>query len=343
MEASMKAAVLRAPGPSSAFTIEDVSMPSVTDDDVLIRVGACGVSYKDVVERNGVYRRDMIFPIVIGFEIAGVVERVGSQVQEFSAGDYVCTKAFSSCGRCHYCRTGRETTCRQRRPVRGGYAEYACIPQDAFARIPANMPFETACTLGPAAGVALNAIRDVARVTLTDTVLVTGASGGVGLPSVQLAVHAGARVIALTRTDEKRARLLEAGAEHVVVIPPDGDFSKTVRALTGGKGVDVVIDTVGSRVFNAAFDSLAPHGRYALVGQLHDAEVSMSPARIFFKRAVLAGVGSVSRAQLDDVISLTARGLLRPTIGKVMPLEEIAEAHRLVESAAVFGRVVVTP
>lgn len=339
----MKAAVLRGPGPPSAFTIEDVPLPIVRDDDVLIKVGACGVSYKDVVERNGVYRRDMSFPIVIGFEIAGVVERVGARVADFSPGDHVCTKAFSSCGRCHYCRTGRETTCRQRRPVRGGYAEYACIPQDAFARIPVDMPFETACILGPGAGVALNAVRDVARVTLTDVVLVTGASGGVGLPSVQLAARAGARVIALTRTDEKSARLLEAGADDVVVIPPDGDFSKMVRALTDGNGVDVVIDTVGSRVFNAAFDSLALHGRYALVGQLHDDEVSMSPARIFFKRAVLAGVGSVSRAQLDDIIGLTARGCLTPMIGKVMPLEEIAEAHRLVESAAVFGRVVVTP
>jgi acryloyl-coenzyme A reductase len=322
MEASMKAAVLRGPGPPSAFTIEDVPLPIVRDDDVLIRVGACGVSYKDVVERNGVYRRDMSFPIVIGFEIAGVVERVGARVADFSPGDHVC---------------------RQRRPVRGGYAEYACIPQDAFARIPVDMPFETACILGPGAGVALNAVRDVARVTLTDVVLVTGASGGVGLPSVQLAARAGARVIALTRTDEKSARLLEAGADDVVVIPPDGDFSKMVRALTDGNGVDVVIDTVGSRVFNAAFDSLALHGRYALVGQLHDDEVSMSPARIFFKRAVLAGVGSVSRAQLDDIIGLTARGCLTPMIGKVMPLEEIAEAHRLVESAAVFGRVVVTP
>lgn len=339
----MKAAVLHAPGPPSAFSLEELPIPSVREDDVLIKVGACGVSYKDVVERNGVYRRDMSFPIVIGFEIAGVVEEVGSRVDDLKPGDHVCSKAFASCGRCGYCRSGRETTCRRRRPVRGGYAEHAVLPQDALVRIPVDMPFQVACVLGPGAGVALNAVRDVAHVTLTDLVLVTGATGGVGLPSVQIAAAAGAYVIALTRNIEKRVRLIESGAAEVVVIRPDGTFSESVRALTDGEGVDVVIDTVGSRVFDEAFDSLAPHGRYALVGQLYSEEIKINPARIFFKRAVLAGVGSVSRAQLEDVIRITARGNLEPWIDRIMPLSEIAEAHRLVEQAAVFGRVVIMP
>lgn len=339
----MKAAVLHAPGPPAAFSLEEVPTPRFGEDEALVRVGACGVSYKDVVERNGVYRRDMSFPIIIGFEIAGVVEAVGPRVRGLAVGDRVCAKAFSSCGRCRWCRTGRETTCRQRRPVRGGYAEYAALAEDALVRIPADMPFEVACGLGPGAGVALNAVRDTARVALAETVLVTGATGGVGLPGVQLAKRAGARVIAVTRGEDKRAPLTQAGADDVVLIPEDGDFSKAVRALTGGEGVEVVIDTVGSRVFNAAFDSLAPHGRYAMVGQLFGEAVSLNPARIFFKRAVLAGVGSVSRAQLEDVVALTARGDLVPRVGRVMPLAEIAEAHRLVEQAAVFGRVVVVP
>jgi len=318
-------------------------MPVPGDDEVLIRVGACGVSHKDVLERNGIYRRDMSFPIVIGFEIAGQVIAAGSQVTELKPGDRVCSKAFASCGQCRYCRSGRETTCRRRKPVRGGYAEYAALPQDALVRIPSDMPFEIACALGPGAGVALNAVRDVARVSLTDTVLVTGATGGVGLPSVQLAARAGARVIALTRSKSKSEHLTHAGAAEVVVIPPDGDFSGAVRALTDGDGVDVVIDTVGSRVFAAAFDSLALHGRYALVGQLYNEEVKINPARIFFKRAVLAGVGSVSRAQLEDVIRLVGNGHLRPIVDRVMPLAEIAEAHRIVEKSAVFGRVVIKP
>ena len=116
-----------------------------------------------------------------------------------------------------------------------------------------------------------------------------------------------------------------------------------VQQLTGGEGVDVVIDTVGSRVFNAAFDSLAPHGRYAFVGQLFGEDIKINPARIFFKRAQLLGVGSVSRAQLEDVVRLAAEKRITPRIAKIMKLKDIADAHRLVEAAALFGRIVVTP
>ena len=274
-------------------------MPNVGADDVLVRVKACGVSYRDVVERNGTYKRDVSFPLIIGLEIAGVVERVGDLVTALKPGDHVCSKAFSSCGACRYCRTGRETTCLKRKPVRGGYAEYVALPQDAFVEIPKTLPFEAACSLGPGAGVALNAVRDTAKVQIGETVLVTGATGGVGLPSVQIAKLAGARVIAVTRSADKAEMLRRADADDMIM--SSGDFSKDVRAITDGEGADVIVDTIGSRVFNAAFDSLALHGRYAFVGQLFGESISINPARIFFKRAQLLGVGSVSRAQLADV------------------------------------------
>ena len=339
----MSAAVLYAAGPADAFRLESVPLPSVGPDDVLVRVQACGVSYRDVVERNGTYRRDVTFPLIMGLEISGEVVGLGRDVDRLSLGDRVCSKAFSSCGDCRWCRTGRETTCRKRRPVRGGYGQYTCLPQDAWVRTPTDMPFEVSCGLGPGAGVALNAVRDTAQVTLGDTVLITGASGGVGLPSVQLARLAGARVIALTRSPAKVDLLKAAGAHEVVVMEADGRFAAAVKALTDGEGADVIIDTVGSRVWNEGFDSLAMHGRYAFVGQLFGEDIAINPARIFFKRARLLGVGSVSRAQLEDVIALAASDALKPEIARVMPLEQIAEAHRLVETAAVSGRVVVTP
>lgn len=339
----MRAAVLHKPGPPSSFVLEDLPVPALGDDEVLVHVRACGVSYRDVVERNGTYRRDVTFPLVMGIEIAGVVQRVGSRVTDLRPGDRVCSKAFSSCGHCRYCRSGRETTCLSRRPVRGGYAEYTVMPEDAFVRFPDTIPFETAAVLGPGAGVALNAVRDVARVGIGETVLVTGATGGVGLPSVQLAALAGANVIAVTRDESRKSVLIEAGAKHVVVMRPEEPFSDRVRLITGNEGADVVIDTVGSRVFDAAFNSLALHGRYAFVGQLFGEEISINPARIFFKRAQLLGVGSVSRKQLEDVVRLTEQGKLKPRIAKVMKLEDVAEAHRIVEAAAIFGRVVLTP
>ncbi|MEW6598775.1 MAG: zinc-binding dehydrogenase [Pseudomonadota bacterium] len=338
----MRAAVLYAPGPPDAFVIEDIATPSPGPGEVLVRVQACGVSYRDVVERKGVYRRDVTFPLVIGLEISGEVAAVGPGVAHIKVGDRVCSKAFSSCGFCSLCRNGRESTCRARRPVRGGYAEFACLPEDAWVRTPDDMPFETSCTLGPAAGVAVNAVRDTCRVQVGETVLVLGAAGGVGLPAVQLAKLAGARVIAVTRTAEKAALLHEAGADEVVVAEPDA-FAAPVRALTHEEGCDVVIDTVGSRVFAAGFDSLAVHGRYACVGQLFGEDVAINPARIFFKRAQILGVGSVSRSQLQVAIRLTANGGLKPRIARTLPLDDVAEAHRLVETAAALGRIVLLP
>ena len=339
----MRAAVLHAPGPPEAFVIEQVAIPPVGDDDVLVRVGACGVSYRDVVERNGTYRRDTSFPAILGLEISGAVVELGRGVTDLAVGDHVCTKAFVSCGRCRLCRSGRETTCRRRVPVRGGYAEYVALPQDAFVPVPNTLSFEQSCSLGAAAGVALNALRDTARVAIGETVLVSGASGGVGVPGVQIAKAAGARVIAVTRSADKKAFLEGIGADEVVVAAEGEDFAPKVKALTGGEGVDVVVDNVGSRVFDACFDSLAVHGRYALVGQLFGENVSINPARIFFKRAQILGVGSVSRAQLADTIALAGRGIVRPQVGRVLPLEQVALAHQLVEEGAAAGRVVLKP
>jgi NADPH:quinone reductase-like Zn-dependent oxidoreductase len=343
MNPTMKAAVLHGPGPPDAFVIEDVPIPAVGPDDVLVKVKACGVSYRDVVERNGTYRRDVGFPAILGLEISGIVEEIGAGVLDLAIGDHVCSKAFIACGRCRLCRNGRETSCARRRPVKGGYAEYVALPQDAFVRVPEGISFEISCSLGPGAGVALNALRDVAKVRIGESVLVTGATGGVGVPSVQIAKAAGARVIAVTRSEGKRAFLEEIGADHVLVAGESEDFSKEARLLTGGEGVELVVDNVGSRVFDACFDSLAVHGRYAMVGQLFGEDIKINPARIFFKRAQILGVGSVSRTQLEDAIALAARGIVTPRISEILPLRDVARAHQIVEGGAAAGRVVLKP
>ena len=339
----MKAIVMREQGPPTVLRAEEVPLPKVQPHEVLLKVGACGVSYHDVVERNGAYQRGVHFPMVLGNEIAGTVEQVGASVGTLEIGDRVCCKPFYVCGMCRRCRNGMETACTRRRGVRGGYAEYVAIAEETLVRIPDEIDFATACMLGASTGVALNAVRDVAKVQVGEAVLVTGASGGLGLPSIEIARAAGAVVIAVTRSAAKGEALSEVGADHVVVAPDGKDFSEEVKALTDGEGVEVVIDNVGSRVFTPAFRSLAVGGRYAFVGQLFREEISINPARIFFKRAHLIGVGSVRRDQLEDAVSLVAAGKVHPRVAKVMPLEAAAEAHALVESGNVIGRVVLQP
>jgi NADPH:quinone reductase-like Zn-dependent oxidoreductase len=183
----------------------------------------------------------------------------------------------------------------------------------------------------------------VALLKLGETVLVTGGSGGVGLPAVQIVKAMGARVIAVTRSAAKRDVLLESGASNVVVSTDGADFSKEVLSLTSGEGVDVVADTVGSRVFMPAFRSLADGGRYLVIGQLVREDIAINPARIIFKAATLSGIVNARRDQLEDTIKLVAAGIVRPRVAKVLPLAEAAQAHMLVEAGNLIGRVVLQP
>ncbi len=339
----MRAAVMREWGGPSVLQIEDVPEPELTPDGVLIQVQACGIAYHDVVQRNGAMKRGTTLPMILGYEVGGIVEAVGSLVKDFQPGDRVCNKPWHSCGDCRYCRTGMETSCLRRHVVHGGYAEKVVFPAEVLVKVPDSLSLDLACMLGASAGVALNAVRDVGKIRIGDTILVTGASGGVGRPCVEIARAAGATVIAVSRSADKVEPLLATGAHHVVVAEEGKDFSAEVMALTGGRGVDIVVDNVGSRAFKGSFKSLGLGGRYCMVGQLFREDITINPAFIFFQRAQILGVGSVRRDQLEDVVALAVRGVIKPIVAKILPLEEIAEAHAITERGDVFGRVIIRP
>src|ERR1700733_12466418 len=328
----MRAVVMRELGAPEVLKIEDVALPDIKPTEVLVKVKAVGVAYHDIVQRNGTMRRFTKLPLILGFEIAGTVERAGALVRTLRPGEQICTKAFHSCGLCRLCRNGMETSCLQREPVHGGYAEFVALPEDVCVRVPDQISPAVGCMLGTSTGVALNAVRDVGKVRLGEAVLVTGASGGVGLAAVELAQIARGTVIPLTRSDAKRQALVEAGATHIVIAEERADFSKEVKSITNDWGVDVVVDTVGSRVFTPSFKAMALGGRYVMVGQLFREEISINPAFIFFQRAQIRGVGSVRRDHIEDAIKLVLAGRVHPKVAAVYPLEAAAEAHAAIES-----------
>lgn len=340
----MKAVVLRENGEPSVLRIEeDWPEPIAGPGEVVVSVGAVGVPYHDIVERNGTLRPGHGLPKVLGNEIAGTVVSLGPEVRSLKIGDRVCATGFSTCGRCKHCRTGRETACAHRRVVTGGYAERVAIHESALVAIPDELDFAPACMLGSSTAVALGALRDMAGVRLGETVLVTGASGGVGLPALEIARAAGARTIAITRSSAKAEAIRNAGADEVVVAGDGEDFSGRVKELTSGEGVDIVVDTVGSRVFTPAFKSLAITGRYLVIGQLFRENISINPAHILFKCATIHGVTNARRDQLADTVALVAAGRIRPRVAATLSLAEAARAHAMVEAGEVIGRVVLTP
>ena len=345
----MKAMVIHQPGGTDVLSLERVPDPTAGQKDVIIKVDACGVCFHDIVTRNGTLKFGVQMPCILGHEISGTVVDVGRDVRAFRKGDRVATvQRFHICGACRYCRTGRETLCPERKftgdlGMVGGYAEYVAIEDDNVAPVPEGVPLQDAAIVACAIGTILNAIREIGKLQPGETALVTGAGGGLGMHAVQLARLAGALVIAQTTSREKADQIRGLGAHTVIVHARGEDFSGAVKKATGGAGVDVAIDNVGSQLFEPIRRSMGIGGRWIMIGQLTGEFVPFNPAQLFLKNVSMLSATSTTRKQLEDCLALVARGVIKPIVSLALPLEQAARAHELVESGKSAGRVVLRP
>jgi acryloyl-coenzyme A reductase len=345
----MKALVVREPGPPSVMKMESVPDPRAGQKDVIIKVDACGVCMHDIATRSGDLKFGVKMPLILGHEISGTVVDLGADVRDFKIGDRVTTaQRYHICGSCRYCRTGRETLCADRKftgdwGMVGGYAEYVAIEDDNVAKVPDGVPLDLASIVSCAIGTIYNALVDVGDLKAGETALVTGAGGGLGMHAVQFARLAGARVIAVTTSPDKTELVRKMGAHEVIEAKRGEDFSAAVLDLTGGEGVDVAIDNVGTKVFTSVRRSLAQGGRWLMIGQLTREFVQFNPAQFFMKGISLLGPTSTTRRQLEDCLELVARGVLKPIVSDSMPLEDAAIAHELVSQGKPIGRILLRP
>src|SRR5262249_13039197 len=256
MATTMRAMVAVKPGDYDVMQLQDWTIPPLGPREVLVRNFASGVCYHDHLIRVGIMKRGITFPLILGHEGAGLVEAVGDAVRSLAPGDRVaCTQWTENCGFCRFCRTNREPLCAERKffghDRDGTYAELFKIQEDSLLLLPASITFEDGAILSCAIGTVLAGVRDVGRVPPRETVLVTGAGGGLGVHAIQVARLCGAIVVAQTTSPGKAPLLREVGADHVV-LARDGKFADEVKRVTGGEGVDVVCDNVGAPVFDEA-------------------------------------------------------------------------------------------
>ena len=345
----MKAIVVRQTGGVDAMNLETVADPAPDEKDVVVQVEACGVCMHDVAVRNGTLKRGVQLPCILGHEVSGTVVGVGSKVKRFKVGERVATvQRYHICGACRYCRGGRETLCAEKKflgdwGMVGGYAEYVAIEDDNLAQVPDGVPLAEVAIAACAMGTILNAVREVGKVQVGENVLVTGAGGGLGLHALQIANAFGAFVIAQTSSQEKAALMKSMGAHEVVVHGRGEDFSPQVLALTQGRGVDVVIDNVGTPQFQPTRKSLAVLGRWLMIGQLTGEFVPFNPAQLFLKGQSMLSVTSTTRAQLEDVLRLVQLGKIKPVVDRSFTLEEARAAHQQVEAGSIKGRALIRP
>jgi acryloyl-coenzyme A reductase len=342
----MQAVVLHSFGAPHNLRPESVPDPRPGKGEVVIRVEACGVCFHDVINRRGDLPRTRV-PAILGHEAAGVVVEVGEGVEGWAVGDRAATLQRLSCGECLHCRKGRRSLCKRDtrffgEEIPGGYAAYMAAPVAGLGRVPLGIDWPAAATTCCTTGTAVHVVRTRAQVRPGETVLITGASGGVGMQTVQLARLEGARVLAVTSSGAKAEALLEAGADEVIV-SRSLDFAAEVKRRTLGEGAHVAIEIVGSLTFGQTLKALAPGGRLVVVGNLETASVDLNPGLVIVKELEILGAYATTQAELHDSFDLVESGALRSWVADVLPLHEASRAHDRLEKKTVAGRLVLEP
>lgn len=336
----MKSIVLREFGGVDNLIYEDTPAPEVGPDDVLIRLRMAAVNHLDIDVRKGVSGLPVTLPHIPGTEGAGEIAAVGDRVTNFKPGDRVATFAIQSCGQCPNCLDGHENTCLNLQTLggslRGTYAEYVKVHSRQPVPVPDGLSFETAVA-GFKFGVAHEALALTAKLRRGETVLVTGAGGGVGSSAVQYARYLGGRVIAATGLDEKCERALALGADHAINYLAE-DLGEAVLDRTDGRGVDVAFDMSGGKVLQHCLSALAPDGRLVTVGAHAGEHVEIDMIAVFRKHLSIFGCGRMTRGIVARMFGLMASGELAPVIYRCFDLKDVAEAHGIMESRRFFGR-----
>lgn len=322
---------------------EDVPVPSLTQGEVLVKVAACGVNRIDVWARSGRYKTSL--PHVLGTDFAGEVVEAGPGVEGVGPGLRVVGYPVLSDGTCPYCRGGKPNLCLNRGFVGvatdGAYAEFVKLP--AANILPAGLLDLTVAAAMPVDfGTAWSGLASRAKVGPGDAVLVWGAAGGLGHAAIQIAKLLGAVVIAAVGDAGKADFVRSLGADHVVDYG-SSDIVGAVRSLTGGLGASVVFDHVGGETWGRSMECLARDGRMVTLGLTSGPKSEVDVRRVYSDELSIMGTYGQSKADMAKVLELAAGGKLSPSIHKALPLSSAAEAHGILESRKVRGKVLLLP
>jgi NADPH:quinone reductase-like Zn-dependent oxidoreductase len=320
----------KAGGPEVLEFIE-MEVPAPGPQEVRIKVKAIGINRAESMWRNDKYVESPIFPAGLGYDAAGIVDAVGKDVADFAVGDAVSTiPAFS---------LNKYFT----------YGEVILAPDHAVVKHPESLSFVEAASVWMMFLTAYGALVFDAQVKAGDFVIIPAASSSVGLAAIQIANYAGATPIALTRTSEKKKRLQEAGAVHVIATQ-EQDMVAEVMRITSGHGARVAFDPVGGADFPKLITALAFQGIAYIYGALSEDETPIPVLEMIRKMTVVKGystrlaVGDAERRNVavDYVTNGLARGALRPVIDRTFKFDDMVEVHRYLESSGQFGKIVVT-
>src|SRR5208282_197810 len=332
----MKAAVLEDYG--KPLAIKDVQKPQIRSDEVLIKVAACGVCRTDLKIIEGMAWKPNL-PHVLGHEVAGYVE--AGNVENFKKGDSVVVNQYYACGFCYYCRIGRETLCTNLKghlgfDESGGFGQFVKAPERNLIKVPNGVPLEEAAVAGCAVGSSLHAVKK-SNIRANQTALVHGAGGGLGVCTVQLLKLSGVNVIGVGISEEEVKTAKRYGADSTINAKETG-IIEAVKKLTDGLGPDVVFDFVGTKeTVEPGFQLLRPGGKMVVVGYGPE-PFQIGAQQLTMREIELIGSRSATRQDIVDILEMASKGKLAPVVNKILKLEEINTALRLLKDHAAVGR-----
>ena len=310
---------------------------------MVVRVRAAALNRLDLWMTTGLPHVTPAFPFIVGSDGAGVVERIGAGVRDLQPGDRVMFNPGLSCGRCPACVEGEESLCREFRllgeHLPGTAAEWVVLPAANLAPVPEGMSWAQAAGFSLATLTAWRMLADRARLRAGETVLIWGVGGGVSLAALQIAVLLGGRAIVTSGSDAKLETAGELGAAAGLNHTRD-DVVAEVRRLTGGRGADVVVDSVGERTWPDSLRALRRGGRVVVCGATTGPSAAFDLRRLFWHQWSILGSTMGSRREYAEIVRLAHQGRLWPVVDQVVPLADGAAAYRRMRQGEQTGKLV---
>lgn len=341
----MKAAVFY--GPNQPLKIEEVKIPKIEQNEILVKIAACGVCNTDLHYIDHGVSTFKKPPMILGHEPSGIVEETGAEVKNFKVGDRVLIPPVFSCGYCDNCRLGRENICFNMlmlgNHIDGAFAEYTKVPAKDCQHLPEDLPLEESSIIADAISTPYHAVKNRAQVRPGDSVVVFGC-GGVGINVVQMAAAAGGSVIAVDIVDKKLDIAKKLGALHTInASDKEGKaLIKEIRTLTGG-GADIAIEAIGNpKTIELASSAVKAGGCHCQVGYTHH-NVSVNAGRLMFREIEIKGSLGCRPVDYPKIIEMVRTGKiqLKPVVTHKFKLEEIDQAFDLMRKGESLRSIVV--
>lgn len=340
----MQAVVFHEHGSIDQVLVDDVPVPDIQPDEVLVEIKAGALNRLDLWVLEGWPGLKLKLPHIMGSDGAGIVARVGSAVTQFAAGDRVAINPSLSCGECHFCRAGQDNLC-QRFAIKGEhvdgfFAEYTAVPARNLLKLPEHVAFTDAAAASLVFVTAWHSLITRGRLQAGESVLIVGAGGGVNTASIQIARLAGAGPIYVVgSTAEKLEQAHDLGAD-VLINRSEEDWGKAIFKATARAGVDVVVDNVGAATFHGSLRALRKGGRLLTVGNTSGPKFEFDNRYMFGKHLSIFGSTMGPIQDYEKVMGLIFEGRLRPVIDAVLPMTDAVQALRRMAESDMSGKLV---